>query len=188
MLLDDLAIGVAGYPEGYKSDGDQDMDQVTSYLKMKVVQSIALISSDSIFSTSQINAGADFIMTQVCFSIDKILSFIRNTRNAGIEAPIILGIMVPHTYSRYQTISRITSAHLPPELLCELEEIKHDNAKTEAFFVQLVVDTISKVLSSDVGVYGVQFYTLNTFPPVLKVICELRRLGILKDQPPCDAA
>lgn len=37
MLLDDLAIGVAGYPEGYKSDGDQDMDQVTSYLKMKVV-------------------------------------------------------------------------------------------------------------------------------------------------------
>lgn len=127
-------------------------------------------------------------MTQVCFSIDKILSFIRNTRNAGIEAPIILGIMVPHTYSRYQTISRITSAHLPPELLCGLEEIKHDNAKTEAFFVQLVVDTISKVLSSDVRVYGVQFYTLNTFPPVLKVICELRRLGILKDQPPCDAA
>lgn len=127
-------------------------------------------------------------MTQVCFSVDKILSFIRNTRSAGIEAPIILGIMVPHTYKRYLAIQRITSVHLPPELLCKLEEIKHDDAKTEAFFVQLVVDTIENVLHSDLGVYGVQFYTLNTFPPVIKVLCELRRLGILKHQPPCDAA
>lgn len=129
-------------------------------------------------------------MTQICFSAAKILRFLRNTRNAGIDAPIILGITVPHNYEKYLNNERISRVSLPLKLRCELEKIKHDDIKTEAFFVQLVVDIIEEVLSANLGVYGVQFYTMNHFPSVIKALCELRRRGILKKPTPapCDAA
>lgn len=43
FVPDEMSIGVAGYPEGYKTENnvDQDMGQVTRYLKQKVVESIA---------------------------------------------------------------------------------------------------------------------------------------------------
>lgn len=143
-----------------------------------------------IIDSFQIDVGANFILTQICFSADNILKFLRNTRNAGIEAPIVLGITVPHSYEKYLANERVSRVSLPAQFRGELEKIKHDDAKTEAFFVHLVVDIIQKVLSSDMGVYGVQFYTMNQFPPVIKALCELRRLGFLKKPTPgpCDAA
>ncbi|KAH8418730.1 hypothetical protein KR222_006012, partial [Zaprionus bogoriensis] len=160
----ELTIAVGGYPEGYTSldDGSQDMAEVTRFLKHKI------------------DVGGDFVCTQVCYSLESILTFLRNARKAGIEAPIMLGVMVPCSFKNYKKTVAFSKIALPPELLCELDKVKHSVDKTEQFFIDLTVDIIEKVVKADLGVYGVQFYTLNRFGSVIKVLCELRRRGILK--------
>ncbi|XP_034481446.1 5,10-methylenetetrahydrofolate reductase-like [Drosophila innubila] len=161
-----LAISVAGYPEGHTSlaTGPPNKAQDIEYLKLKM------------------DAGADFIVTQLCYCGDTIVEFLRDARDAGITAPIVLGILIPENYARYLRMSSFSKVVLSPERLKELEEIKEDDAKVQDYFVQLSVCNIVQVIGADLGVSGIHFYTLNRFTPVLACINELRKLGILKDE------
>ncbi|KAM8709328.1 hypothetical protein ACLKA7_016179 [Drosophila subpalustris] len=161
---DKISIAVGGYPEGYTSlaPENQDKDLNIKYLKMKV------------------DAGANFIITQLCYSGDKIVEFIRDARSAGIKVPIVLGMVVPDYFGIYQIIERVTGVHLPPEEREELEKIQDDNDKVKDYFVQLTVRNIQHVIDADLGIYGIQFFTMNRFQSVLDVLRELRSRNILK--------
>jgi len=126
------------------------------------------------------DAGADYIVTQLCYSGDVIVEFLRDCRDIGITCPIVLGILIPQSYARYIRMTSFSKVVLYPDQLEELEQIKEDDAKVQKFFVDISVRNIIQTLDADLGVAGLHFYTLNRFPPVLECICELRRLGILK--------
>ncbi|XP_034481406.1 methylenetetrahydrofolate reductase 1-like [Drosophila innubila] len=162
---DKISIAVGGYPEGYTSLTTEPQDKVQNirFLKRKV------------------DAGANFIISQLCYSGDKIVEFIRDARSGGITVPILIGMVVPDSFGKYENLEKITGVRLPPEERDELEKIQYDNNKVKDFFVQLTVRNIQHVMDVGLGIYGIQFFTLNRFESVLDVLRELRTRNILKE-------
>jgi len=90
-------------------------------------------------------------------------------------------MVVPDSFGKYLIIEGITKVRLPPEERNEVEKIQHDNAKVKDYFVQLTVRNIQQVMDADLGVYGIQFFTLNRYASIVDVLRELRTRGILND-------
>ncbi|XP_022220388.2 5,10-methylenetetrahydrofolate reductase [Drosophila obscura] len=161
---ENISICVAGYPEGYTSLPErQDPVQAMKFLKKKIA------------------AGADCIITQMCYRSATIIQFIRDCRSAGITVPIVVGQTVADCFRTYRMSENIAGVHLPPDQRAELLQLKSHPQRVTQFFVQLSIRIIRDILDADLGVYGIQFYTFNKFEPVYEVLKELRSLDILKD-------
>jgi len=151
--LDTISIGVAGYPEQHPTS--KSLDEDLFYLKQKV------------------DAGADFIITQICYSSEKIMEFIRNCRKFNISVPILVGLFVPDNIKPIDFISQITNIHMNPEEYRKLKELSNIPQHFSDFLIQKTVNIIQTILASDLNIYGFQFFTLNKFQNVRKVITEL---------------
>ncbi|EDV39331.2 LOW QUALITY PROTEIN: uncharacterized protein Dana_GF25261 [Drosophila ananassae] len=164
-----ISICVAGYPQGYTSlgggphEGRKDM----LYLKKKV------------------DAGADCIFTQLCYQPEPIVRFVKACREAGIQVPIMVGLMVHDSMRSFEAIQDLSGVRMPEDMREELEELREtrgsctDSEAVSQFFVNHAIKTICHLLDADIGCWGFQFYTMNSFPPVLAVLRELRNMGII---------
>ena len=134
-----LSIGVAGYPEGHIQAPDlyTDIDN----LKKKV------------------DAGADAIFTQLFFNNDKFFSYIQLVRDAGIEVPIIAGIMPIIGYKQITKMINLAKISVPKTLLDKIEKYK-DNSQS---LIDLGIDFASYQCQQliDAEVAGLHFFTLN---------------------------
>ncbi|KAH8379685.1 hypothetical protein KR009_006505 [Drosophila setifemur] len=173
MRGDKISVCVAGYPEGYTNRGDtpQDFSRNMECLKAKVA------------------AGADCIITQMCYQSEAIIQFVRDCRAAGITVPIVVGLMVHESFRSYKIVERITNIQMSRELSEELNQLRSRkksesgsaSSATLEFFVSHTVQIIRDILDADVGVWGVHFFTMNRFHPVQEVLQELRELDLLKE-------
>lgn len=98
-----FGIGVSGYPEGHISCVS--LDQDIAYLKEKV------------------DAGADFIITQLFYDVDLYLQWLAKIRAAGVLCPVIPGIMPIQNYNGFL---RMTS-------FCKVSEQKQHSASDAAW-------------------------------------------------------
>lgn len=94
-----FGIGVSGYPEGHVSCVS--LDQDIAYLKEKV------------------DAGADFIITQLFYDVDLYLQWLAKIRAAGVLCPVIPGIMPIQNYNGFM---RMTS-------FCKVTQRLHSGGK-----------------------------------------------------------
>ncbi len=99
-----FCIGVAGYPETHSEAGDPGSD--IRHLKAKV------------------DAGASYIVTQMCFDTGKILSFIERCRLSGITVPIIPGIKPLTTAQQVDLLPRIFSVGFPADFAAALSQCR----------------------------------------------------------------
>jgi len=106
LRKDTISVGVAGYPDTHPEAKSKEED--LRNLKIKV------------------DAGADFIITQLCFSATKIKEFITNCRDLDIKIPIIPGIFVPNSYRSLQRMCNITRVQIPNDLLAQYEKLSDD--------------------------------------------------------------
>ncbi|KDQ61166.1 hypothetical protein JAAARDRAFT_55867 [Jaapia argillacea MUCL 33604] len=148
-----FCIGVAAYPDGHP-DHDTDEDGEIAYLKAKV------------------DAGADFIMTQLFYDVDNFSRWLRKIRKMGIAVPVIPGIMPIQTYSSFLRLTKLCGTRVPASLAAALEPIRNDDSKVKEFGVTLATDIIRRITDED-DIFGVHFCTLNLEKSVQRVVEDL---------------
>lgn len=136
---DYFCISVAGYPEGHLDSPSLEED--LGYLKQKV------------------DAGADYIVTQLFYDVDVYLSWLKRVREIGIQVPVLAGIMPIQSYQGFKRMTTLCKTLVPKDILEELEPIKDDDAAVKEYGINLGANMCRKLM--DNGVLGFHFYTLN---------------------------
>lgn len=122
---------------------------------------------------SKMNAGANSAITQYFFNIDSYLYFVDSCRKAGLDKPIIPGIMPITNYSRLAGFSDMCGAEIPRWLAKRLESYGDDIDSIKALGLEVVSKLCEGLLNA--GAPGLHFYTLNQSKTTLQ-ICQ--NLGI----------
>ncbi|MBA2412403.1 MAG: methylenetetrahydrofolate reductase [NAD(P)H] [Burkholderiaceae bacterium] len=107
-----FCIGVAGYPEKHFEAPSMSTD--LRYLKMKI------------------EAGAEYIVTQMFFDNKKFFRFVENCREAGIDVPIIPGLKPLTSKKQMTLLPKTFHIDIPDDLVKEIESCKTDDAVKEA--------------------------------------------------------
>lgn len=145
-----FCIGVAGYPEKHFEAPNMESD--IRYLKMKV------------------DAGADYVTTQMFFDNKKFFEFVKNCREAGIEVPIIPGLKPITSKKQLSVLPRTFYVDIPTGLSNEILKCKTD-AEVEIVGTEWLLSQ-SKELKKE-GVPVLHYYTLGKPHVVANVVKEL---------------
>lgn len=135
-----FGIGVAGFPEGHPSTPNRVLEM--DYLKAKV------------------DAGADYICTQLFFDNHDFYDFRERCHLAGIHIPIIAGIMPITSASGMRRMAELAAgARYPAKLLRAIQRCGGDEAAVQKVGIHYATEQCHDLL--DHGVDGIHFYTLN---------------------------
>jgi len=151
----DLCVGCAGYPEGHPETPSRDDDLL--HLKAKV------------------DAGCDFVITQLFFDNAFYFDFVERARRVGINVPIVPGIMPITSFEQLNRFVRICGTTVPMRLQLELERVKDDHEATRDLGVAHATVQCLELLNR--GVPGIHFYTLNKSPATRMIVSALRARG-----------
>ncbi|KAF8559704.1 MTHFR-domain-containing protein [Imleria badia] len=152
-----FCIGVAAYPEGHP-ENDTNEDDTIDILKQKV------------------DAGAEFIVTQLFYDSDRFIEWTKKVRSKGITVPIIPGVMPIQTYGSFLRVIKLCGAQVPPNIMADLDTIRHDDQLVKDYGVRLAVDIIRRITGSGL-VSGIHFCTLNLEKSVQLVLENLGWAG-----------
>jgi len=140
-----LSIAVAGYPEGHIES--KSLKEDIYYLKMKI------------------DAGASAIFTQLFYDNDKFYRYADSVRSAGINLPIVAGIMPIRSVTQIHKMTGMARISVPNILCDAMEKYPHD---IEKFGLEYVTNQCDELLKNHVD--GLHFYTLNHSDIVSKIL------------------
>ena len=144
-----FCIGAATYPEGHTEARS--------------------LTADLIRLRDKVNAGADFLVTQLFFDNDDFYRFVERCRIAGINVPIEAGIMPVLNKGSIERMVSMCGASMPRKLTRILARYgDHPQAMREAGMAY-AIDQIADLIAS--GVDGVHLYTMNN-PAVARQISD----------------
>ena len=143
----DFCVGVAGYPEKHCEAANLDMD--IEHLKRKV------------------EAGADYIVTQMFFDNSKFFSFVKKCREAGITVPIIPGIKPISTQKHIELLPQAFSIDIPQELMKELVKCRNNEAIYK-LGIEWAALQCKDLLEN--GARAVHFYTMGKADNIREII------------------
>ncbi|MDJ0849268.1 MAG: methylenetetrahydrofolate reductase [NAD(P)H] [Myxococcota bacterium] len=107
----------------------------------------------------KVNAGVDFLVTQLFFDNQDYFDFVKRARAAGIEVPIVAGIMPVLNAKNIRRMTTLSGAKIPGELAARLAEVEQDDESTTALGIEWATMQCRELLEH--GVPGIHFYTLN---------------------------
>lgn len=108
----------------------------------------------------KVEAGANSAITQYFYNADAYFSFIEACEAAGINIPIVPGIMPINKFSQLARFSDACGAEIPRWIRKKLESYGDDSASIRAFGLDVVTDLCDRLLKA--GAPGLHFYTLNS--------------------------
>ncbi|TAM78449.1 methylenetetrahydrofolate reductase [NAD(P)H] [bacterium] len=119
----------------------------------------------------KVEAGAQFLITQIFFDNQRYFSFVERARRAGIDVPIIPGIMPITNVAQIERFTRMCGATIPSRLMAELEARREEPEAVidlgVAYATLQCVDLLTR------GVPAIHFYTLNKSPATRAVVSAL---------------
>lgn len=137
-LPTNFCIGVAAYPE--KHIDAVSFDQDLRYLKQKV------------------DAGADYIVTQMFFDNSKYFDFVKKCREMGIKVPIIPGLKPLATERQLEILPEIFHLEIPSEFVSEARKCAN-NAAIKQLGIEWAVQQGKELIQA--GVPALHFYTMS---------------------------
>jgi len=142
----DFSVGVAGYPEKHPEAPN--------------------LESDLHFLKKKIEAGAEFIVTQMFFNNANYFEFVDNCRKKGIEVPIIPGIKPVSHKSHLNYLPKTFNIDLPEELVREVLKCKtQDDVKGVG--IEWSVNQSKELI--DAGVPVLHYYTMGRSDNIVKI-------------------
>ena len=141
-----FCIGVAGYPEKHIEAPSMNYD--LQMLKKKV------------------EAGADYIVTQMFFDNQKYFEFVKQAREIGIDVPIIPGIKPIATKGHLQMLPQVFKIDLPENLISEVLNCK-TNSDVREVGIEWAISQCKELL--DFGVDVLHFYSMGKSDNILKI-------------------
>ena len=120
-------------------------------------------SADIDFLKGKIDAGADGCITQYFYNAEAYFHFRDRCAAAGIDVPIVPGIMPISNYDTLVRFSAKAGVDIPRWLRRRLDEVQGDSAALLAFGTDVVSALCNRLLDGDAP--GLHFYTLNKAPP-----------------------
>ena len=146
-LPTDFCIGVAAYPEKHYEAANLDTD--IQYLKQKV------------------EAGADYIVTQMFFDNNSYFSFVDRLRQAGITVPVIPGLKPISSQRQIDLLPRSFHIDIPQQLVSELSKAK---GVDEAYQIGIewAIQQSRELLAH--GAPAIHYYTMAKSDNVCKIV------------------
>ncbi|KZT34350.1 methylenetetrahydrofolate reduct [Sistotremastrum suecicum HHB10207 ss-3] len=135
-------IAVAGFPQ------TQTLPPAERDLEMKYLK-------------EKIDAGVNFIFTQMFYDVDMFIDWVKAVRAAGITVPIVPGINPIQTWNGFMRATSLAKTIIPPKFLQALEPHKNNDEKVREIGTKMVADICRRIIAEDVGIRGLHFYTMN---------------------------
>jgi methylenetetrahydrofolate reductase (NADPH) len=149
----DFSVGVAGFPEGHVACREGKFVD-WGHLKTKI------------------DAGADFILTQLFFdNADFYLFRDHLTKKLGVTVPIVPGIIPILSGGQIKRFTALCGARIPAPLAARLDELGDNDAAAAEFGIDYASRQCADLLRN--GVPGFHFYTLNKANSTVRILKNL---------------
>lgn len=135
----DFCVGAACYPEGHPESGGRRAD--IDFLRRKV------------------DAGVDFLTTQMFFDNGILYNFLYRALRAGIDVPVCAGIMPICDARQVERVQRLSGSAMPPRFAAIADRFGDDPAAMTqagiAFATEQIIDLVAN------GITNIHLYTMN---------------------------
>ena len=151
----EFGIAAACYPEGHTEA--ESLERDLEYARLKV------------------DNGADFLITQLFFNNDDYFAFADRAGAAGIDVPVIPGILPVLSAPQIRRFTALCGSRIPPDLDAELDRLGEDDDAVRELGVEYAARQVEELWAN--GVPGVHFYVLNRSYSVSKILDHLSLPG-----------
>jgi len=150
---DGFSIGVAGFPEGHIACKE---GKLVDWQRLK----------------EKIDAGADFVLTQLFFDNADFLQFRDHLVKLGVKIPIVPGIISILSAPQIKRFTQLCGSRIPQSLATKLDQLGADDAVAAEFGIEYATKQCEDLLRE--GVPGLHFYTLNKSHSTVRILKNLK--------------
>ena len=150
----ELGIGGACYPEDHPESSSTD--------------------DDMRWTAHKVESGVRFLITQLFFDNADYFRFVERARAAGIDVPIVPGIMPITNVSQIERFTKMCGAKIPAELHERLQRFQADPQTVVAIGIEHAIRQCRELLER--GAPGLHFYTLNKSHVTRSILAAIKTL------------
>ncbi len=149
----EFCIGVAGFPEGHVACK---AGKETDWLHLK----------------QKIDAGADFVLTQLFFDNQDFFQFREHMQaRHGVKVPLVPGIIPIMSAAQIKRFTTLCGARIPQALAAKLDALGDNEAAATEFGIEYATQQCEELLRN--GAPGIHFYTLNKAGSIRRILQNL---------------
>ncbi len=149
--LNHFCIGGACYPEGHIQASSK--------------------AADLLVCKKKVDDGVDFLITQLFFDNQDYFDFVTRARAAGIDVPIVPGIIPVTNFTQIKRFAATCGAKIPEPMARDLTPIEEEPERVEAYGIDYATRQCRELL--DGGAPGFHFYTLNRARATTQILTNL---------------
>ncbi len=149
-----FCVGGACYPEGHPESANRSDD--IENLKYKV------------------DAGVDFLTTQMFFDNNMLYSYLYRLQSKGIHLPVFAGIMPIVNSSQVERMVKLSSAYIPERLLSICDKFEKDPEAMRQAGIAYATEQIIDLVSN--GIRGIHIYAMNKVDVVTDIVKNIDKI------------